>query len=56
MPNRESTVVVAAFPTGVVVQLMDSMLPIRSFLFNSRLESFHLLNIEFRVDRLVSSK
>ena len=38
---------------GVVVQQEDSMLPIRSSLLNSHLESFHLLNIEFRVDRLV---
>ena len=32
------------------------MLPIRSFLLNNRVESFHLLNIEFRVDRLVPFK
>ena len=41
---------------GIVMQQKNSMLPIRSFLLNSRLESFHLLNIELRVDRLVSFK
>lgn len=41
---------------GVIVQQKNSMLPIRSFLLNSRVESFHLLNIEFRVDRLVPFK
>ena len=40
--------------SGVVVQQKNSMLPIRSFLLNRRLELFHLLNIEFGVDRLVS--
>ena len=28
----------------------------RSFLLNSRAESFHMLNIEFRVDRLIPFK
>ena len=32
------------------------LLLIRSFLLNSHLESFHLLNIEFHVDRLVLFK
>ena len=41
---------------GVVVQQKNSMLPIGSFLLNSCLEWFHLLNIEFRVDRLLSFK
>ena len=34
---------------GVVVQQKNSMLPIGSFLLNSCLESFHLLNIELSV-------
>ena len=38
------------------MQQKNSILPVRSFLLNSRLESFHLLNIEFRVDRLVLFK
>ena len=33
----------------VVVQQENSMLTIRSFPLNSRLELFHLLNIEFRI-------
>ena len=33
----------------VFMQQKNSMLPIRSFLLSSRLESFHLLNIEFCV-------
>ena len=37
----------------VVVQQKNYMLPITSFVLNSRLEAFHLLNIEFCVDRLV---
>ena len=37
---------------GVVVQQKNSMLPIRSFLLNSRLESINLLSIEFSIDRL----
>ena len=41
---------------GVVVHHNISMLPIRSFLLNSCLESFHLLNIEFCVDHLVLFK
>uniref|UniRef100_A0A1I7WQX2 Aa_trans domain-containing protein n=1 Tax=Heterorhabditis bacteriophora TaxID=37862 RepID=A0A1I7WQX2_HETBA len=41
---------------GTVVQQKNCMLPTMSFLLNSRVESFHLLNIEFRVDRLVPFK
>ena len=41
---------------GVVVQQKNSMLPFSYFLLNSRLESFHLFNIEFHVDRLISFK
>ena len=40
----------------VVVQQKNSVLPIRHFLLNSCLKSFHLLNIEFRVDGSVSLK
>ena len=42
--------------SGVAVPKKNSMLPNRSFLLSSRLESNHLLNIEFRVDSLVSFK
>ena len=35
----------------VVVKQKNSTLSIKSFLLNSPVESFHLLNVEFRVDR-----
>ena len=39
--------------TDVVAQQNNAMLPIKTFLMKSRLESFHPLNIEFRLKRLV---
>ena len=41
---------------GGVVQQKNSMLPIMFLLLCCRLESFHLLNIEFHVDQLVLFK
>lgn len=41
---------------GNVMQQKSSMLPIRSFILNSHVELFHLLNIEFCIFHLVPFK